>query len=122
MTGVSSTMLQKLKGFLVGHKSGEISATEAEKIQKASYALMHAEIKKQFTPAYLNIVPELDNPEKQVFEAVVYYLTKIASQKAKYQRDIIEIMAKKAADNKLNPEFREHLKAQIQNILQKNNL
>ncbi|MBO5441181.1 MAG: hypothetical protein J6J35_05650 [Alphaproteobacteria bacterium] len=121
MAGVSSTMLQKLKGFLVGRKSGEISATEAEKIQKASYALMHAEVKKQFSPAYLSILPELDNPEKQVFEAAVYYLTKIASQKTKYQQDILEIMAKKASDHKLNPEFREHLKTQMQNILQKNN-
>ena len=44
-SGISSSMFKKIKGFIVRRKSSDISPTEAEKIQKASYALARAEVK-----------------------------------------------------------------------------
>ena len=42
-SGISTSMFKKITGFLVRRKSGDISPNEAEKIQKASYALTHTE-------------------------------------------------------------------------------
>lgn len=120
-TGVSSSMLKKITDFLLRRKSGNISPAEAEKIQKASYTLAHAEIKKKFSPVYLNILPGLESEEKQVFEASVYYLAKIAENKQKYREEILKILNEKAINNNINPEFRDILKYQVQNILNKNN-
>lgn len=44
--GVSASMFKKLKDFLIGRKAGDITPAEAHKIQKASYALAHTEVKK----------------------------------------------------------------------------
>jgi len=119
---VSSSMLQKFKEFLTGRKSGEITPAEAEKIQRASYALTHTEVKKKFSPTYLSVLPGLECEEKQLFEATVYYLAKIAVNKPKYHDEIVEILKKKAAANKINPASREYIMQQLQNILSKNNL
>lgn len=121
MAGISSSMFRKLKDFLVGRKPGDISPAEAERIQKASYALAHAEVKKRFSPTYQTILSGLNSEEKQVFEASAYYLAQIAITKQKYQQEILDIMSEKAQNNKLNPEFREYLKTQIKNISKKNN-
>lgn len=118
---VNSSMLQKFKDFLIGHKSGDITPAEAEKIQKTSYALIHGEQKRKFTPPYLTILPGLDSEEKQLFEASVYYLVKIAANKSKYHKEILEILKNKADDKALKPEFREYIKQQIQNNLPKHN-
>lgn len=114
--GISTSMLKKITGFLVRRKSGDISPSEAEKIQKASYALAHTEVKKKFSPVYLSIIGGLNSEEKQVFEATVYYLAKIAANKAKYREDILKIMADKAKESSINPEFREILKNKIQEL------
>ena len=50
--GVSASMFKKLKDFLIGRKAGDITPAEAHKIQKASYALAHTEVKKRFSPIY----------------------------------------------------------------------
>lgn len=113
---ISSSMLRKLKDFLIGRKQIEISPAEAEKIQKASYALTHAEIKKKYSPTYLSIVPGLDSKEKQLFEATVYYLVKIATNKTEYTKNIVEILKNKMADKQINPEYRDYIKQQLQNI------
>lgn len=118
---VSSSMLKILKGFLLGKKSGDITPSEAEKIQKASYALNNAEIKKHYSPAYLTILPGLDSEKKQVFEASVYYLTKIAIKKEKYREDILNHLLEKTHKKGINPEFREYIKTNIQKIMLKNN-
>lgn len=118
---VSSSMLKKITGFLIRRKSGDISPSEAEKIQKASYALSQAEIKKKFSPVYLSMVSGLDSEEKQVFEASAYYLAKIAVNKQKYREEILEIFNEKINKNNINPEFKEFLKYYVQNILNKNN-
>jgi len=114
-------MLKKITGFLVRRKSGDISPAEAEKIQKASYALSHAEIKKKYSPVYLSILNGLDSEEKQIFEATVYYLLRIAHNKSKYYEDILEILDKKSNENRLNPEFREIIKRAIGELSLKNN-
>ncbi len=119
--GINSSMLKKITGFLIRRKAGDISPAEAEKIQKASYTLSHAEIKKKFSPVYLSILPGLESEERQVFEASVYYLAKIAENKQKYREEILKILNEKALSNGINPEFREILKYQVQNILNKNN-
>ena len=111
----SSSMLKKIKDFLIGHKPGEITPAEAEKIQKASYALTHAEVKKKYSPTYLSLVSGLDSEEKQLFEASAYYLARIANNKPKYKPEIMEIFAEKLANKKINPEFREYIKQQVKN-------
>lgn len=113
----SSSMLKKLKDFLIGRKSGEITPAEAEKIQKASYALMHTEIKKKYSPTYLSLIAGLDSEERQLFEASAYYLIRIAANKPKYRSEILEILNAKIANTKVNPEYREYIKQQIKNIL-----
>lgn len=113
---VSSSMFTKLKDFLIGRKSSEISPADAEKIQKASYALAHTEIKNKYSPTYLSLLPGLDSEEKQLFEASVYYLARIAANKPKYHQEIIEILQNKANAKQINPEFREYIKKQIKNI------
>ena len=118
---VSSSMLKILKGFLLGKKDGDISPSEAEKIQKASYALNNADVKKRFSPTYLSMLSGLDSEEKQVFEATVYYLTRIAIKKPKQQEAILKCMEDKASTKGLIPEFRECLKQHILEISQKNN-
>lgn len=119
--GINSSMLKKITGFLVRRKNGDISPAEAEKIQKASYALTHAEIKKKYSPVYLNILNGLDSEEKQIFEATVYYLVRIAQNKAKYSNEILEILDKKSKSDKLNPEFKEIIKRNLLDINLKNN-
>ena len=121
VVSVSSSMLKILKGFLLGKKDGDISPSEAEKIQKASYALNNADVKKRFSPTYLSILPGLDSEEKQVFEATVYYLTRIAIKKPKQQEAILKCMEDKALTKGLNPEFKECLKQHMLEISQKNN-
>ncbi len=118
---VSSSMLKILKGFLLGKKSEDITPSEAEKIQKASYALNNAEIKKQFSPTYLSILSGLDSEKKQVFDATVYYLTKIATKKERYREDILNHLRKKSLEKGINPEFREYIKTNIQKIPTKSN-
>lgn len=113
----SSSMLKKLKDFLIGRKPGEITPAEAEKIQKASYTITHAEIKKKYSPTYLSLVPGLDSEEKQLFEASAYYLIRIAANKPKYRAEILEILRAKAANTKINLEYREYIKQQMKNIL-----
>ena len=118
---ISTSMLQKFKDFITGHKSGDITPSEAEKIQKTSYALTHAEIKKKFSPTYLSMLPGLDSQEKQLFEATVYYFVQIAAHKTKYHEEIVEILKNKTEEKSLNPEFREYIKQQLKNLLSKNN-
>ncbi len=118
---VSSSMLKILKGFLLGKKSDDISPSEAEKIQKASYALNNADIKKQYTPAYMSILPGLDSEKKQVFEATVYYLTKIAIKKERYRDDILNHLYEKTLKKGINPDFREYIKLNIKKISSENN-
>lgn len=120
-SGISSSMFKKIKGFIVRRKSSDISPTEAEKIQKASYALARAEVKKYFSPVYLSILSGLDSEEKQIFEATAYYLTKIAINKAKYKEEILEILKNKVSQKDINPEYKEYLKQKIRDILTKNN-
>ncbi len=118
---VSASMLKILKSFLLGQKKEDISPAEAEKIQKASYALNNAEIKKHFTPPYMTMLAGLNSQEKQVFEATVYYLVKIAVKKNRYRDDIIKHMQEKMHEKGLNPEFKEYIKNNIQKISLKNN-
>ena len=118
MTEIENTsMLQKIKEFFTGRKSGDITPADAEKIQKAFYALSNVEVSKTFSPTYLTLLPGLDSKEKQLFETSVYYLIKIAENKQKYRNEIVEILKNKMQDNKLNPTFREYIQQQIQNIL-----
>lgn len=118
---ISSTMLKKITGFLVRRKNGDISPAEAEKIQKASYALIHAEVKKKYTPVYQGILNGLDSEEKQIFEATIYYLVRIAQNKPKYHDEILEILKEKSKNSRLSPEFREIIKINLQTIKSKNN-
>ena len=113
---VSASMLKVLKSFLLGKKDGDITPGEAEKIQKASYTLSLAETKKHFTPTYQTILQGLDSKDKQVFEASVYYLTKIAIKKNKYQKDIIKAMQDRLSSKTLSPEFKEYLKQYMQKM------
>ena len=113
----NTSMLQKIKDFFTGRKSGDITPADAEKIQKAFYALSKVENKKTFSPTYLTLLPGLDSEEKQLFEASVYYLVRIAANKQKYRDEITEILKNKMEENKLNPSFREYIQQQIQNIL-----
>lgn len=119
--GLSSSMFKKIKDFLVGHKEGDITPAEAHNIQKASYILNNTEIKKRFSPTYESMVKGLESEEKQVFEGSVWYLAKIAMNKPKYQDAIVEILEKKSQEKGINPEFKDYIKGQLQNILSKNN-
>lgn len=119
--GLSSSMFRKLKDFLVRRKGGDITPAEAHKIQKASYVLNNTEVKKRFSPTYEAIVPNLDSEDPQIFNGAVWYLAKIAINKAKYKESILEILKKKSEEKRINPEFREFIKKQMQNILSKNN-
>ncbi len=121
-SGISTSMFKKITGFLVRRKSGDISPNEAEKIQKASYALTHTEIKKKFSPVYLSMLNGLNSEEKQIFEATVYYLVKIALNKPKYRQDILKIMNEKIKESSINPEFREIIKTKVLELSLKNNL
>ena len=113
---INSSMLTKIKEFLTGRRSGEITPAEAEKIQKAAYALSQAEIKKTFTPTYQSILWGLENEEKQIFEGTVYYLVRIALNKKQYRDDIVAILQDKSHDKNLNPKFREFIKQQLDEI------
>ena len=113
---INSSMLTKIKEFLTGRRSGEITPAEAEKIQKAVYALSQAEIKKTFTPTYQSILWGLENEEKQIFEGTVYYLVRIALNKKQYRDDIVAILQDKSHDKNLNPKFREFIKQQLDEI------
>ena len=113
----NTSMLRKIRDFFTGHRSGEISPADADKLQKAFYALSKVENKKTFSPSYLTLLSGLDSNEKQLFEASVYYLVKIAANKQKYHDEITEILQNKMQDNQLNPSFREYIQQQIQNIL-----
>ena len=44
------------------------------------------------TPSYIAIGQDLNSSEQQVFEAAVYYLCVIASQKKEYQKEISDIL------------------------------
>ena len=121
-SGISTSMFKKITGFLVRRKSGDISPNEAEKIQQASYALTHTEIKKKFSPVYLSMLNGLNSEEKQIFEATVYYLVKIALNKPKYRQDILKIMNEKMKESSINPEFREIIKTKVLELSLKNNL
>lgn len=112
---INSSMLTKIKEFF-SRRSGEITPVEAEKIQKAAYALSQAEIKKTFTPTYQSILSGLENEEKQIFEGTVYYLVKIALNKKQYRDDIVAILQNKSHDKNLNPKFREFIKQQLDEI------
>ncbi len=118
---ISSSMLKILKSFLLGEKDKDVTPSDAEKIQKASYALDNADIKKRFTPPYISMIADLDSSDKQVFDASLYYLTKIAIKKSRYREDIVKNMHEKLQNKSLNPEFKESLKQQILKISQKNN-
>ena len=111
---INTSMLKKIKEFIVGRKSDDISPQDAEKIQKAAYALSKTEIKKKYSPVYLSFLPGLDSEEKQVFEATVYYLIKIATNKPRYRQDILNILREKSTKTGFNPEFKEHIKRQLQ--------
>ena len=120
-SAINTSMLKKIKEFIVGRKSDDISPQEAEKIQKAAYALSKTEVKKKYSPVYLSFLSGLNSEEKQVFEATVYYLVKIASSKPKYRQEILDILNEKSSQVGFNPEFREYIKHQLQNISLKNN-
>lgn len=120
--GVSASMFKKIKDFLIGRKVGDITPAEAHKIQKASYVLNNTEIKKRFSPTYESMLKGLESEEKQVFEGTVWYLSKIAMNKPKYQQDIVDLLEKKSKEKGINPEFKEYIRAHLQNILSKNNL
>ena len=113
---INSSMLKKIKEFLTGRRTGDISPAEAERIQKAAYALSQAEIKKTFTPTYQSILLGLEAEEKQVFEGTVYYLVRIALNKKQYRDDIVAILQDKSHDKSLNPKFREFIKQQLEEI------
>lgn len=114
---VNSSMLTKIKEFLIGgRRAGDISPADAEKIQKASYTLSQTESKKTFSPTYLSILSGLESEERQIFEGTVYYLTKIASNKAQYCEDIKAILNDKAHDKSINPKFREFIKQQLDEL------
>ncbi|MBR5598748.1 MAG: hypothetical protein IKW39_01775 [Alphaproteobacteria bacterium] len=116
---LNTSMLKAIKSFLLGKKDSDISPSEAEKIQKASYTLNTTEFKKHFSPTYLSIIQGLDSSDRQVFEATVYYLTQIAIKKNKYKNDIIKIMEDKLLSKSLSPEFKEYLKQYMQKMLVK---
>lgn len=120
--GVSASMFKKIKDFLIGKKAGDITPAEAHRIQKASYVLNNTEVKKRFSPTYESLIKGMESEEKQVFEGTVWYLARIAINKPKYQAEILEILEKKGKEKGINPEFREYIKTQVQNILSKNNL
>ena len=120
--GVSASMFKKIKDFLIGRKVGDITPAEAHKIQKASYVLNNTEIKKRFSPTYESMLKGLESEEKQVFEGTVWYLAKIAMNKPKYQQNIVDLLEKKSKEKGINPEFKEYIRAHLQNILSKNNL
>lgn len=113
VASISSSMLKKITGFLIRRKSSDISPAEAEKIQKASYALTHTEVKKKYTPVYQSILNGLESEEKQIFEATVYYLVRIAKNKPKYHDEILEILEEKSKNNRLNPEFKSIIKSYL---------
>lgn len=113
---INSSMLTKIKEFLIGRRTGDISPADAEKIQKASYALSQAESKKTFSPSYLSILSGLESEEKQIFESTVYYLTRIANNKPQYDNEIKAILEDKARDKAINPKFREFIKQQLENF------
>ena len=112
----NSSVLQKVKEFFGARKTGDITPAEAEKIQKMAYMETNKEQKKKFTPPFQTIAESLNTEEKQLFEANVYYLTRIAINKPKYRQEILEILKKKSSEKRINPEFREYILQQIQNI------
>ena len=118
-TNASSSMLKVFKDFLLGKKDSDISPIEAEKIQKASYTLSNTEVKKRFSPPYLSMLPDLESNDKQVFEATVYYLAKIAMKKNKYHDDILKALQERYNNKSLPPEFKEYLKQYMQKMLAK---
>lgn len=120
-TGVSSSMLKKLTGFLIRRKDKKITPAEAEKIQKAAYTLSHTEVKKKYSPVYLSLVSGLDSEEKQVFEATAYYMARIARNKIKYRDDILRIFNKKISEKDISPEFRDFIKNLVCSFDGKNN-
>lgn len=113
---INSSMLKKIKEFIIRRKTDDITPQEAEKIQKASYALSKAEIKKKFSPVYQSFLSGLDSQEVQVFEATVYYLAKIAKNKAKYRVEILEILKNKLKESNIKSENKDFIRRQIEDI------
>ena len=113
---INSSMLTKIKAFLIGRRAGNISPADAEKIQKASYALSQAEIKKTFSPTFLSMLSGLESDDKQIFEGTVYYLTRIALHKKQYHDEIRDILLDKSHDKAINPKFREFIKQHLEEL------
>ncbi len=51
------------------------------------------------TPSYVTVAQDLNSPEQQVFEAAVYYLCVMASQKPEYQKEISDILMSQMKKN-----------------------
>lgn len=111
---INSSMLTKIKKFLTGRRASEISPSDAEKIQKAAYALSQTETKKTFSPTFLSILSGLESDDKQIFEGTVYYLTRIALHKKQYSDEIKQVLQDKSHDKSINPKFREFVKQQLE--------
>ena len=90
-----------------------ISVGLAKKIQQRAYEHTLAKHEDSFSPTYLQMVPDLDDKNEQVFRAAVHYLGKIAENNKKYREQIVILMNNRIASSRLSDDRKQQLKAKV---------
>ncbi len=108
---------------LIGKQTAEnITPKIADAIQKQDFFHNQNTIDKTYTPSYLPISYQLLNDKKEIFNASVYYLCKIAQNSPKYKLDIINILNTYCKNNKNNKERVDFIKSEMEKHHLKHNL
>lgn len=91
-----------------------ISINVAKKIQQSAYEHALAHHEEAYSPTYLQMVPDLDDKNDQVFQAAVYYLGKIAENNQEYREAIMILMNNRIASSQVSDNRKQQLKAKVE--------
>jgi hypothetical protein len=93
-----------------------VSAVEANLIQREAYNHNQNVRHTVYTPPYLELAAQLLAPELQIFEAAASHLTAIAQARPKYAPEIKRIFTEVIAGRRLSPEKTDYLTRKINEI------
>ncbi len=91
-----------------------ISINVAKKIQQSAYEHSLAHHEEAYSPTYLQIVPDLDDKNDQVFQSAMFYLGKIAENHQEYRDPIIMLMNNRISSTRLSDNRKQLLKNKIE--------
>lgn len=91
-----------------------ISISVAKKIQQSAYEHALAHHEEAYSPTYLQMVPDLDDKNEQVFQAAVHYLGKIAENNKDYREPIMILMNNRIASSRLSDNRKQQLKDKVE--------